>query len=91
MQFDLAFIDGDHSLVGCKSDFELLKNQSKMLAFHDISSTDWPGVCAVWQHFKSVHKEEWDFIEFIDQYPDVYTRTGNSHLGIGLAIKKHVS
>jgi len=85
---DLVLIDGDHSLEACKNDFELVRDKSKMLIFHDISSVVCPGVCATWLHFKSIYKSQYDFFEFTDQYEEVYQRTGNSYLGIGLAIKK---
>ncbi len=29
-----------------------------------------------------------DFFEFTEQYEDVYRRTGNSYMGIGLAVRK---
>ncbi len=47
-----------------------------------------PGVCATWQHFKSIYKDQYEFFEFIDQYDEVYQRDGNSYLGIGLAVQK---
>lgn len=87
-EFDLVYIDGDHSLEGCRNDFNLLRDKSKMIIFHDIASVFCPGVCATWQHFKSLYKSHYDFIEFIDQYDEVYKRTGKSYLGIGLAVKK---
>ena len=86
--FDLAFIDGDHSYEGARSDFETMRNQAKHIIFHDIVSVVCPGVCTMWQHVKARYADEYDFYEFIDQYDEVVERTGNTYLGIGLAVKK---
>ena len=34
------------------------------------------------------NKEEYDFLEFTDQYDSLYQKTKERYLGIGLAIKK---
>jgi len=34
--YDFCFIDGDHSYEGCKQDFYLMQNYSKIIALHDI-------------------------------------------------------
>lgn len=38
--FDLAFIDGDHSLEGCLEDFERLKDKATYIIIHDSTSID---------------------------------------------------
>lgn len=86
--FDLVLIDGDHSYEGCLSDFEIMKNHAKMLAFHDIVGMGVPGVMQVWQEVKLKYNGEFEFYEFIDQYSEVFNETKKTWLGIGLAIKK---
>ena len=47
---DLVFIDGDHSYVGTKSDFECVKQwmaEDGIIAFHDFSNLSFPGVTRV--------------------------------------------
>ncbi|UCE61694.1 MAG: class I SAM-dependent methyltransferase [Phycisphaerales bacterium] len=85
---DLVLIDGDHSLDACMGDFELVRDRAGFVVLHDISSTVCPGVCATWQHIKAIHGERYDFFEFLDQYEDVYRRTGNSYMGFGLAVRR---
>lgn len=86
--FDLALIDGDHTEEGCRKDFETIRPHARILAFHDIASTVVGGVPAVWQRIRAEHADEYDFLEFTDQYPDVRDRTGHTVLGLGLAIPK---
>jgi len=86
--FDLTLIDGDHSYEGCLEDFNLIKNHSKIIAFHDIVSSGVLGVVKVWIEIKNNYKDEFEFFEFIDQYDEVYSNTKKTWLGIGLAVKK---
>lgn len=74
--FDLIFIDGDHSYDGVKSDFELLKNNGRILVFHDIVNDNCPGVRKFWSEIK----EQFETIEFIDQYEGM----DKKYLGIGI-------
>jgi len=85
--WDLVFIDGDHNFVGCRQDLDLMLPRANAILMHDIASVQCPGVCAVWQHFKAAHAREFVFTEFIDQYPEVFQRTGGTYLGIGLATR----
>lgn len=44
--FDICFIDGDHSYEGVKNDWEKLKNKSRFVVFHDICVCN--GVIKLW-------------------------------------------
>lgn len=47
-QFDVIFIDGDHSYEGVKHDYLLAKNNTNILVFHDIYSVSCPDVNKFW-------------------------------------------
>ena len=86
--FDLVLIDGDHSEEGCRADFELVAERSRVLAFHDISSDPVPGVRHVWTKFKLANREQYEFAEFTDQYDELSAETGAEYIGIGVAIPR---
>ncbi len=83
--FDLVLIDGDHSVEGCREDFELVRDRGRVLVLHDIVSQPVPGVTAVWQEVRRLYDERFDFYEFTDQYPDFSRERGGEFLGIGVA------
>ena len=85
-KFDLVLIDGDHSYEGVKNDYECTKNSAKILVFHDIINKAADGVVKFWNELKN--NKDYDFFEFKDQYEEVVQKTGNTYLGIGVAIKK---
>ena len=86
--FDLIFIDGDHSYFGVKNDYEISKNSGKIFVFHDIVNDVCLGVVQFWNELKTNEKDTYDFYEFTEQYEDVRLNTGQTFLGIGVAIKK---
>ncbi|MEI6426719.1 MAG: class I SAM-dependent methyltransferase [Candidatus Absconditabacteria bacterium] len=76
-QVDLIFIDGDHSYLGLKRDYEIaLKLKPKYIMFHDISSAACPDVVKFWNEIK----QQYSHVEFIDQYSSV----PDDYLGIGV-------
>jgi hypothetical protein len=77
---DLVLIDGNHSYVGCKTDYEAVKNIAKIMVFHDISNMKCPGVRSVWDEVKV--NSEYTAFEFTDQY-----ELNKSFLGIGVLIR----
>ena len=81
---DLCLIDGDHSWPGCLQDFQAVKDNTRLIAMHDIVSSVCPGVCLTWQLVTSILPAS-KTAAFIEQYEEVQKRTGNSYLGIGLA------
>ena len=86
--FDLIFIDGDHSYVGVKNDYEITKNNGKIFVFHDIVNDVCPGVVQFWNELKNNEGEIYNFFEFTEQYEDVWNTTNKKFLGIGVAIRK---
>jgi predicted O-methyltransferase YrrM len=80
--FDLVFIDSNHLYDYCKRDFETLKENAKMIAFHDILEKE---VDAVWKYIKEFYSHEYHILEFTDQY-----LKNGKYLGIGLLIRKDI-
>lgn len=87
--FDLALIDGLHTEEASWADFELVRDHARIIVFHDISSDRVPKVASSWKRARREHASEYDFFEFIEQYPEVRERTRMSFLGIGVAVRKN--
>ena len=87
-QFDVIFIDGDHSYDGVKTDYESTKDSGRIFVFHDIVNAACLGVVEFWNSLKKYENDTYDFFEFTEQYPEVYQETKQSFLGIGVAVKK---
>lgn len=88
-EFDLVFIDGDHTYSGVMNDYEVCKNSGKVFVFHDIVNNACPGVVQFWNELKYYEQDTYDFYEFTEQYLDVWEDTHQTFLGIGVAIKKY--
>lgn len=84
--FDLVLIDGDHSYKAVKKDYELIKENSKIIVFHDVVNNNSPGTVKFWNEIKK--DKNYYFYEFIDQYKEVYAREKKKYLGLGVIIKK---
>jgi len=61
--------------------------------FHDIVSHPVPGVGNVWREVKESHANDFDFFEYIDQYPvgeypEGERDAGRELFGIGVAISR---
>lgn len=83
--FDLAFIDGDHSYEGVKSDGETMRELCNVQVYHDITSDPCPGVGKYWKELRETHSDIYDFYEFTEQYESV----NGTYLGIGVAVRKN--
>lgn len=86
--FDLVLIDGDHAEDGCRKDFEIVYPRANVLVFHDIVNEYTPGPGMVWREVKSRHADEFEFVEYVDQYPDIARALGRTVLGLGVAVRK---
>jgi hypothetical protein len=80
--WDLALIDGDHSREGCWADYQMLKNNTRIIVLHDIVNDNCPGVGEVWRHIRGIMPTRRIF-EQTDQYREVYERANRRFLGIG--------
>lgn len=64
-EFDVIFIDADHSYEGAKFDFENslnLVNNGGYIIFHDIVSKGAPGVVQLWNEIKDKYEWSREFI-----------------------------
>lgn len=61
-QFDAAFVDARHIEKWVLQDFEKVRNNSKIVGFHDIvlqGST----VDVAWKKIRDAHKKSWEFVD----------------------------
>ena len=78
---DLVFIDSHHEESQCRREFASVSDRANMIAFHDISNVNCPGVSRVWDEVKAMNSYE--CYEYTDQYEGM-----GPYMGIGLAVKK---
>ncbi len=79
---DFVFIDGDHRYEGVSHDYELVRGQAKMLMFHDICASAWPGVGRLWREVLAQNPQNHSAVEFTKQY-----QSGDGG-GMGLGVVK---
>ena len=73
-RFDVAFIDGDHSYQGVKTDWVNVGQFAGIAVFHDINESSCPGVVRFWNEIRGVKS----FKEY------TYQTTGRNVQGIGM-------
>jgi hypothetical protein len=78
---DLVFIDSHHEELQCRREFAAVRDRAKMIALHDISNVNCPGIARVWEDVKRM--ETFHCHEFTDQYEGM-----GPYMGIGLAVAK---
>lgn len=60
--YDMVFVDGDHSAVAVRCDYENFKDRCQYMAFHDITGrNDCEEVAKFWNLVKKWH-QSWEFI-----------------------------
>jgi len=69
---DLAFVDGDHTVEGAKTDLENVADHAKIIVFHDLYHPEWTGLEEV-------------FINFCKRHDLPYFIVGRRVLGTGVA------
>ena len=77
--WDLVFIDGDHSYDAVAADYELAKKRAKYIVFHDICNDFCPGVKNFWKKIKTKKSVEWK-----SQYKEIKHKYQKKIMGIGL-------
>jgi|GEM_PF-357514 len=87
IKFDLVFIDADHSEEGVNYDYNLVRNNAKFIAFHNIVGVNCPSVVKLWQLLKIQYFYNF---EFVNQYDSLADQACN-YLGIGVIDTKYYS
>jgi len=77
---DLVFIDSHHKEGQCRREFEVIREFADIIAFHDVSNRDCPGVAKVWEEIRSCR--EYRCFEFKRQYEGL-----GPFMGIGVAVR----
>jgi cephalosporin hydroxylase len=79
---DVSFIDGDHRIFGALQDHMLVREYSKIIVHHDVSSDVCHETTLLWDALKKLECGR-NYVEFTDQYPSVRGK----YLGIGVLYK----
>jgi len=86
-RYNLALIDGEHTYWGARKDFELLKDYTNIIVFHDISNSAVPEIKDLWVELRTNCSDQFNFYEFTDQYKYI-ADTNLYYLGIGVMVDK---
>jgi hypothetical protein len=84
---DFVFIDGDHGLRGALADHMLVRQHARTIVHHDVCSQACPDTRFLWHVLKTLEAHEFEFFEFVNQYPSVK----GDFLGIGAMKRKMLS
>lgn len=68
---DFVFVDGDHSFRVAFEDHMLARKYARIIVHHDIVSQVCPDIPRLWTALKDLERTEFEFTEFVDQYPSV--------------------
>ena len=79
-EFDLVFIDGEHSPEWAQRDWDNIGKSAKITMFHDIVQPTYPGLIQFWNTLK----EGKEYKEYC------YQTTGKNVQGIGLIFNKPI-
>lgn len=63
-QFDLVFIDGDHTSEWMEKDWNNVGRRAKICMIHDIQETTCPDIVAFWENLKMIEGRK--MVEFLD-------------------------
>jgi hypothetical protein len=90
-QFDVAFIDGDHSYEGCRSDYCAVGEKASICMFHDVNDKfvsefelNKGGVSKFWHELKPQIRTPDEIVEFLDH------SAGDRVMGIGVIVRANL-
>lgn len=81
--WDLALVDAGHTEQECWADYEMVRDYTRLAAFHDISNDFFSGVEQVWKRITSCVPRRW-ITEFTEQYPELLIASGKRDYGLGI-------
>lgn len=81
--WDLALIDAGHAEQECWADYQMVRDYTRLAAFHDISNDFFTGVAQVWERIASCMPRRW-IAEFTEQYPELLMASGKRDYGLGI-------
>jgi len=67
--YDFCLIDGDHSYIGCKRDYTLMKKYSKIIALHDIKLKDDVNNVGVYKFWNEIKDRKIELLNDDSRFP----------------------